>query len=103
MTTGSLFKQKTTTEEQFEAYHHRHPEVYEEFVRIARMVKAHGFKTYSAYACRERVRWHFQFERDAADDFKISNNLTPHYARLIMEQEPDLAGFFEIKRLKDEA
>jgi hypothetical protein len=33
-------------------------------------------------------------------DFKLNNNYRAHYARLIMHQEPDLDGIFELRRSK---
>ena len=47
----------------------------------------------------ERVRWHVAIEQ-GDDVFKVNNNLTSHYARLIMTCEPDLAEFFETRELR---
>ena len=38
--------------------------------------------------------------RNKSTEWKINNNFAPHYARLIMEQEPDLKGFFEVRELR---
>jgi hypothetical protein len=37
------------------------------------------------------------------DRWKLNNNYTAHYARLVMNQEPDLAGFFETRQRKEAA
>ena len=47
----------------------------------------------------ERVRWFTEIEA-RGDTFKCNNNYTAHYARLLMEQESELAGFFETRRAK---
>ena len=36
-----------------------------------------------------------------AGAFKLNNNFTAHYARLLMAQEPDLEGFFETRESYD--
>jgi hypothetical protein len=91
---------KPTIEEAFQEYHKKYPEVYVELVRFARQVKNRGFKKYSINACFERVRWYFDIERTTGEAFKINNNFRSRYVRLIMENEPDLDGFFETRELK---
>lgn len=87
-------------QERFEEFHRSHPEVYSELVRFARQVKAKGYKQYSIYTCIQRVRWHFSFERDATETFKVNDHCAPRYARLIMEREPDLKDFFTTRKLR---
>jgi hypothetical protein len=89
-----------TIQERFEAFHERHPEVYQEIVRCAKIVKAAGFAHYSIDALIQRVRWHFQFERDKVEDFRINDHFSSRYARLLMEYEPGFEGFFELRKLK---
>ena len=87
-------------DEDFWAFHDAHPEVYSELVRRAVIAKSNGFKRYSAKVLIEVVRWYFEFERPDKGPFKINNNFTSRYARLIMECEVDLAGFFETRELR---
>jgi hypothetical protein len=35
-----------------------------------------------------------------ADDFKLNNDFTSRYARLLMQSEPELDGFFEVRELR---
>lgn len=84
----------------FARFHAAHPEVYEELVRRARYVLARGRDRYSIKTLWEVIRWHFAFERDAEEEFKLNNNYHSRYARLIMLQEPDLADFFEVRILR---
>ncbi len=89
-----------TIEQRFRSFHREHPEVYGELVRRARMMTARGFHHYGISALYELVRWHFQMERGPDELFKCNNNYKPYYARLILKQEPDLAGFFETRVLR---
>jgi hypothetical protein len=47
----------------------------------------------------ERLRWETVI-RTSGFDFKLNNNYTSRYSRLIMNTEADLAGFFPIRKLK---
>jgi hypothetical protein len=38
--------------------------------------------------------------KTVGDDFKLNNNYHSRYARLIMEREPGLDGFFETRGLR---
>lgn len=90
--------------ERFARFHADNPEVYRLLVRFARELKAHGRGSYGIAALFERVRWHYAVERDDAEEFKLNNSYRAFYARLLMAQEPDLAGFFEtrVQRTEDE-
>jgi hypothetical protein len=96
---STLRAAKPTITERFWEYHYAHPEVYELLVKLARDVKARGKTKYSMKAIFERARWHYHIER-GEDGFVLNNDFTSHYARLIMEQEPDLDGFFDVRELR---
>ena len=88
-------------QERFEAFHHAHPEVYRQLVLFARQAKASGRAQYGIGALFERVRWHFYIEQRLGDEaWKLNNNYRSRYARLIMQQEPDLRGFFNLRELR---
>lgn len=83
-------------------YHQRNPEVYQWLVQFSHDMKNAGYKSYGMKSIIERVRWHIDLNRPNNDHegdkmLKINNNHAPFYARLIMDNEPDLKGFFEIR------
>lgn len=90
---------RPTIGERFEQLLLERPELYDLMVKLARDVKARGKERYSMKAIFERARWHYIIDR-GDDDFCLNNDFTSHFARLIMEREPDLKGFFETRRLK---
>ena len=47
----------------------------------------------------EVLRWD-HLMRTNAQDFKLNNNYTAYYARLIMETETDLRGIFQTRELR---
>lgn len=81
----------------FDQYHRENPEIFKQFVKIARKTKQMGFKRYSARALFQVMRWH-RGGRIKDDGFKVNNNYTPYYVRLIEEKYPEFKGFFEKRK-----
>ena len=91
---------RPTIQGRFEKFHAQNPHIYEAFVRFARQARAAGYAHYGCHAIMQRVRWHMEIETRSDDGFKINNDFSSRYARRIMEQEPDLKGFFVTRRLE---
>lgn len=87
---------RLTTRDRFEAFRRDHPEVERELVRLSRQALHRGKKV-GIKAVYEVARWNMNLERDPAEEFKLNNNYTAHYARRIMAKHPDLDGFFETR------
>jgi hypothetical protein len=81
----------------FERYHRDNPQVYAALRRFALEAKAAGRARLGIAALFERLRW-WSIVEAKGDAFKVNNTYRAHYARLLMRQEPDLAGFFETRR-----
>lgn len=91
---------KLTLQERFEEFHRANPRVYRLLVQYARRAREKGFKTYGIGALYEIIRWEAQVPIAPQDEFKLNNVFRSRYARLIMERETDLAGFFNVRELK---
>lgn len=90
-----------TIQQRFLDYHRANPEIYRLIVFYARQAKRSGHRArYGMKVIFERVRWHVEIETLSLDDYKLNNDFSSRYARLVMEQEPDLADFFETRELK---
>jgi hypothetical protein len=82
----------------FTKFQAANPHIYDALVTQAREMKASliergkepkvGINTVAAF-----VRWH-SATPEQTEELKFPESLNTHYARLIMEREPDLAGFF---------
>lgn len=81
----------------FTEFHAENPHVYHVLVNLARgwMVKT-GSDKVGIGALYERARWEIAMSTNNAD-FKLNNNFRAFYARLIMANEPDLAGVFDLR------
>lgn len=90
----------------FVIFHDRNPWVYEGILRRARELKARGFAGVGVRYLFEDLR----YSKEAADhqaerpafDFMLDNNLCPWYGRLLLAQEPDMQGFFRLRRTDTE-
>ena len=81
----------------FLEFHAENPDVYRELRTLAHSLKAAGRSHYGIKALYEVVRFHRALQT-TDDHFKLNNNFTALYARMLMEQEPDLVGFFELRQ-----
>mgnify|MGYP001284296386 CR=1 FL=1 len=93
-----LFEWADRPANQFLDFHHDNPHVYVELKRLCLQVRRAGVQRFGIRTLWERLRWYARFETTTADDWKLNNNYTRYYARLLMEQEPELDGLFEIRR-----
>jgi hypothetical protein len=84
-------------EREFLAFHKAHPEVYEVLCKLAREQLRRGRKHLGISALYERCRYEFGMG-DKATAPHLNNNHRAFYARLMMAQEPDLAGVFELRK-----
>lgn len=87
----------------FAAFHARNPHVYAALVRLARRALVNGHAAVGMKHLWEVMRWelHTSTVRGPADDdFRLNNNWTSRYARLIASEHPELACLFEFRRLR---
>ena len=92
----------TTIESRFEAFHARHPDVYRHLVRLAYEARRAGRERIGMKMLFEVLRWEWTIAGlpDEAEEWKLNNNYTSRYARLIMADHPTLDGLFELRELK---
>jgi hypothetical protein len=82
----------------FTRFHEANPHVYTAVRYVALWAVKNGRKL-GMKAIYERVRWEYNLQT-ADEPYRLNNNYTAHYARLLMEQEPELVGYFEIRKSK---
>lgn len=90
-------------EQQFRTFHAANPWVYEELRSLALDLRRRGRTRYGIKGLWEVMRWH-RVQATSPDDeepYRLNNNYTAYYARLLMEQEPELKGFFSIRERKN--
>lgn len=99
---NNLFDDSPTIQERFERFHGNHPIVYQELVKLSYEWRAAGHNKGAIVMFFEVLRYRYGIRGlpDPTEDFKLNNNYRSRYARLIMELNPDLVGFFEIRELQ---
>lgn len=80
----------------FHAFHTGNPHVYEVLVAKAREWAAAGNGKLGMSLLFGMVRWVLALETQG-DPYRINDHYIPFYARLIMQQEPDLRGIFNLR------
>jgi hypothetical protein len=92
---------QSSIQERFLTFHLNNPNIYFLLCKYARIALAKGFTRYSIQGLAEIIRWHIKTPSHG-DEFKVNNSFLSRYARLLMSQESDLAGFFEVRNLISE-
>ena len=103
MTQDDLFswsgRAKSKLQRAFEAFHAQHPDIYPLMVAHARAMRADGARHSTIAYCFEAIRGLIRLDDDHCG-VKLNNNHRAYYARKIMENEPDLEGFFRLRKQK---
>ena len=84
----------------FAAFHASHPEVFVEFCRLARQLREKGYRRYSAKGLFEVLRFRTAIDGRPGDEWKLNNNYSSRYSRMLLERDTSFVGFFETRVLK---
>ena len=85
-------------EEEFQAFHAENPHVYQALEERALQLRRSGITRWGIKALWEVVRYELALRTSSsARSFRLNNNYTSHYARLLMYNRPELDGFFETR------
>jgi hypothetical protein len=85
-------------------FHKTNPQVLDFLVLELRDVRASGWTRASVGSLWHHARWVLtQKYRAPGESFVMSNNLFPHYERIIAILHPDLNGFYEMGKSKADA
>ena len=89
-----------TIQQRFEEFHKANPHVYQELVALCREAVSNGKDKLGVRMVWEVARWNLIVKTQQNSDFKLNDHYHSRYARLIMDQEQDLRGIFELRSLK---
>ena len=81
----------------FEAFHRQNPHVFVELKRLALGLLDAGHAFGGMKQLFEVLRYNHALQT-TDPDFKLNNNYTAYYARVLMVAEPRLHGFFRLRR-----
>jgi len=88
--------------ERFIQYNRSNKDILDLFIKNSLTMYHVGYKNYSAKAIAEKIRWDKDlsraFSKDPGAEFKLNNNYTACYARVVMAKVPQLEGFFNLRK-----
>jgi len=92
----------TTRESMFQrwvTFHTQNPTFYAMFLRFSREALGAGRKNLSVNLIFERIRWETTIATVSGDGYKLNNDYRALYARKLMKDYPEFAGFFRTREL----
>ena len=92
----SDIRRRETIQQKFTRFHSRNPHVYKAIIDICNGLKQSGINSFGMKGIFERMRWEYAIQTQG-EPYKLNNNYTALYARMIMECEAGLRGFFETR------
>lgn len=86
-------------EREFWIFHTKNPHVYRMLASLALELRRTGIRQWGIKSLYETCRYEIQIQtRSSATTFRLNNNFTAYYARLLMKSIPELRGFFKTRR-----
>lgn len=88
-------------QERFEEFRKLNPHVEQLLTREARKAVAQGWSRIGIDFLYHRLRWVYatQTNRDPGE-FRLNNDYTSRYARLLIREHPELSELFETRKLR---
>jgi hypothetical protein len=88
-------------EERFQVFNRHHPEVFAEFKRRALALRDRGKRHISADSICHYLRDETPIDvRTGQDIYKINNNWSSRFARLLLAEDPSFSAYIETRKLR---
>lgn len=99
--TRPLYDDGMTHQQRFEAFHTANPWVADALEDLAFELLTAGVNRFGVKALVERLRWDWtKAQATNGDRWRLNNNHTSRYARLLIDRHPGWAEFIECRELK---
>lgn len=96
------YEPEMSIQDRFEAFHAANPHICIMLEEMALQMREWGIRKSGIKFLVEKLRWDYMVQTRGEEPFKISNDFTSRYARLLMDRNPALVGFFDTKELRSE-
>jgi hypothetical protein len=101
VTQPTLLSAASRAEERFQAFLRANPSVYAEFKRRALALHRRGWRHFGGKAIAESIRYETALSAATPDEpWRLNNNHISRMVRQAIADEPELAGFFELRELR---
>ncbi|GAA2656645.1 hypothetical protein GCM10010307_70450 [Streptomyces vastus] len=92
-------RREPTLDERFEAFHASHPWIFEALEELTAQWVRDGGGQIGIKALFELLRWSSP-RLAGGEPFRLNNNYTSRYARLLCARHPEWAGVFQLRSLR---
>lgn len=90
-----------TIQDRFQSFHDQNGWVYLALEQMTADLVRRGRRRVGMKMLVEVIRWNYARQTsDPSSGFKLNNDYTSRYARLLIEAHPDWAGVFETRELR---
>lgn len=86
-----------THADRFEAFHRSNPQVFDRLKTMCLDLRSRGFTRWGIKNLWEKLRFDLAIDT-TSPDYRLNNNYHSHYARLLMAEVSELAGFFQLRK-----
>lgn len=90
---------RSSLDERSAAFHASHPWILEALEELAAQWVAEGGGRIGIKALFEHLRWSSPY-LEGGEPFRLNNNYTSRYARLLCARHPEWAGVFQLRSLR---
>jgi hypothetical protein len=90
-----------TIDDKFRAFHDANPWLADELEKLADVEYRHGDGRIGIKYLIEVLRWNYR-RATTGQPFRIDNDFTSRYARLLVDRRPEFANLFETRTLRRE-
>lgn len=93
------FDVETELDSRFQTFHQENPQVYRELATLAKQALERGRSNIGIKMLIEVIRWN-RYLTTTGDEYKINNSYTSRYARLLVQDYPEMRDLFETRELR---
>lgn len=97
---GRSESKATSISARFRKFHDANPNIFAAIIEYLEAARRGGQSAAGMKAIIEGLRWNRVKSAKVGEGWKIPNDFTSRYARLVIERRPDLAEMLEIRELR---
>lgn len=83
----------------FDNFHAKNPQVYSDLLKLTRQAVEAKRNRIGIKMLFEILRWNHLLST-TGEPYKLSNDFTAHYARMIMQNHPEFGEIFDLRNLR---
>ena len=86
--------------ERFARFHAANPHIADALLSLARPLMHPGRRKFGVKMLYEKLRYEYAFHTAGDEEYRLNNDFTSRYSRLLVDIEPRLRDFIEMRELR---